>query len=164
MKRHLKAVVVDNLFALLLTDKIGNLFGEVVALLLDDRDALQLSHLLQNQVALDTRDELAGLVGHLVGHDVGHLVASFRGNRPTTRRGGKLFCCYNRRVKVVVCVVDMIWSVMDMIWHRVWRKRMGVVSCWVEEITNQMKRILGGSQRTQDRNWCRWVIWVQEWV
>ena len=148
MYRHLKAVVVDNLFALLLTDKIGNLFGEVVALLLDDRDALQLSHLLQNQVALDTRDELAGLVGHLVGHDVGHLVASFRGNRPTTRRGGKFFCRYNRRVKVVVCVVDMIWSVMDMIWHRVWRKRMGVVSCWVEEITNQMKRILGGSQRT----------------
>ena len=80
MKRHLKAVVVDNLLALLLTDKIGNLFGEVVALLLDDRDALQLSHLLENQVALDTGDELAGLVGHLVGHDVGHLVASFRGN------------------------------------------------------------------------------------
>ena len=62
-----------------------------------------------------------------------------------------------------MCVVDMIWSMVMMIWHRVWRKRMGVVSSWMEEITNQMKRILGGSQRTQDWNWCRWVIWVQEW-
>ena len=62
-----------------------------------------------------------------------------------------------------MCVVDMIWSVMDMIWHRVWRKRMGVVSSWVEEITNQMKRILGGNKRTQEWNWCRRVIWVQEW-
>ena len=126
MKRHLKAVVVDNLFALLLTDKIGNLFGEVVALLLDDRDALQLSHLLQNQVALDTRDELAGLVGHLVGHDVGHLVASFRGNRPTTRRGGKFFCCYNRWMKVII-------SVMYMIWH--WMGRMWVIRNWVMGIS-----------------------------
>ena len=34
---------------------------------------------------------------------------------------------------MVVCVVDMIWSVMAMIWHRVWRNRMGVVTSWVEE-------------------------------
>ena len=29
-------------------------------------------------------------------------------------------------MKVVVCVVDMIWSMVMMIWHRVWRNRMGV--------------------------------------
>ena len=68
-------------------------------------------------------------------------------------------------MKVVVCVLDMIWSMVMMIWHRVWRNRMGVgvVSSWVKVITNQMKRILDGSQRTQDWNWCRLVIWVQEW-
>ena len=57
---------------------------------------------------------------------------------------------------MVVCVVDMIW-------HWVWRDRMGVVSSWVKKITNQVKRILGGHKRTQEWNWCHWIIWVQEW-
>ena len=101
---------------------------KVITFLFHHGNTLQLCHLLENKMAFHTWDKLAGLVGNLVCHNVRHLVAGLRGNRTTARRGRKFFCCYNWWMQVIN-------SMMNMIWHWMGRKSMWVIRNWVKGIS-----------------------------
>ena len=86
---HLNTFIVDHVFALLLP-LVRNLGDKVFALLVHNRDAIQVPDLLQLKVALHARHHRAVLIGHLVDNCDWDPVTSLRGNGATSRTGWKL--------------------------------------------------------------------------